>query len=52
MFSVVHFVEAEKALFFGDKTARSDILNTWNPFEALRIGQSIKNFDMEQWEKM
>ncbi len=45
------FLMAEKARFFGDQGALSQILRAKDPAEAKNLGRKVKGFEDDAWEK-
>ena len=50
--STEHYIQAKKASFFNDDCSESKILRCESPFEAKRLGSTIKNFNAFEWEKV
>lgn len=45
-----HYMMAQKALLFEDKTAYESILNSAHPGEAKSIGRTVQNFNQSIWD--
>lgn len=50
--SLIHFTNARKAILFGDHSAHKKIMETKDLSEIIEIGQHIKHFDREKWDKV
>jgi ribA/ribD-fused uncharacterized protein len=46
-----HFMMAEKARLFGDKTTLAKIIAAQTPQDAKGLGRKVKEFDSEVWER-
>lgn len=42
----------QKAIFFGDNTTASKILETSSPKEQKSLGRQVRNFDAERWNRV
>lgn len=46
-----HFMMYEKAMLFGDEEVAAEVLTTWMPNEAKKLGRKVKNFNNIVWLK-
>lgn len=44
-----HFMMAEKALLFGDRETRAEVLRAPNPGAAKALGRKVRDFDEDTW---
>ena len=50
--SLIHFTNSQKAILFDDHSSHKMIMKTNDISEIIRIGQHIKHFDREKWDKV